>query len=255
MAEERFTTQQLLSLRKLTRAVADLLRGHLREYLTTLGPLLRPRSVLGEFIQGDVRERLKGSEAAFKDLQNLYQTLSPARPFSLPAEELRSPVEVTSSTVEMTPWEYSHIAKTERESKNVTVTSPLKWILSYSGFGPKRFLELLAEPNRNQNEVRDFLLHFLMMHVVTARQPGLVKILEALHYSVSSTRLPGLGDLPVTVVSAATTIRPPDEVVIESTELSGRDVFEELVPESALAEWRDLLRDRVAALLEPRGQE
>jgi hypothetical protein len=255
MADERFTTPQLLSHRKLTRAVADLLRGHLREYLTSLGPLLRPRTVLGEYIQGDVRERLKGSEAAFKELQSLHKTLAPGKPFSLPVEELHSPIDITSSTVEMTPWEYTHTAKTERESKTVTVIAPLKWILSYSSFGPKRFVELLAEPNRNQNEVRDFLLHYLLMHLVLARQPGLVKILEALHFSVSSGRLPGLGELPVTFISAATTLRPPDEVVIESTEMSGRDVFEELVLEEALAEWRDPLRDRVAVLIQSRGQD
>jgi hypothetical protein len=255
MADEPFSTQRLLSLRKLTRAVADLMRGQLRDYLATLAPLFRPRAVLGEHIQAEVRERLVGSEVAFKDLQNLYQALGPVKPFSLPVDELRPPIEVTSSAVEMTAWEYTHTAKTDRQTKTVTVTSPLKWVLSYTGFGPKRFAELLAERNRNQSQVRDFLLHFLMMHVVMARQPGLVKILEALHFSVSTGRVPGLGEMPVTFVSAATTVRPPDDVVIESTELSGRDVFEELVLEDAPAEWHDPLRDRVAALIQSRGPD
>ncbi len=50
-------------------------------------------------------------------------------------------------------------------------------------------------------------------------------------------------------------MRPPDEVVIESTEMSGRDVFEELVLEEALAEWRDPLRDQVGALIQSRGHD
>ena len=250
MADEPFTTQRLLTLRKLTRAVADLMRGQLRDYLAALGPLLRPRAVLGEHIQADVRERIVGSEAAFKELHDLYQSLSTGKPFSLPAEELRSPIDVTSSTVEMSPWEYTHTAKTDRQTKTVTVTSPLKWILNYTGFGPKRFVDLLAERNRNQTQVREFLLHFLMMHLAMNRQPGLVKIFEALHFSVSAGHVAGLGELPVTFVTAGSTVRPPDEVVIESTELSGRDVFEEVVLEDALAQWHDPLRERVAALIQ-----
>jgi hypothetical protein len=249
MADEPFTTQRLLTLRRLTRAVADLMRGQLRDYLATLAPLFRPRAVLGEHIQAEVRERLVGSEAAFKELHDLYQGLSTAKPFSLPAEELRSPIEVTSSAVEMSSWEYSHTAKTDRQTKTVTVTSPLKWILNYTGFGPKRFVDLLAERNRNQNQVREFLLHFLMMHVAMTRQPGLVKILEALHFSVSAGRLPGLGELPVTFISAATTVRPPDEVVIESTELSGRDVFEELVDVVAITSSTNQLQERLNELV------
>src|SRR6059058_5096549 len=55
MAEE-FTTQRLLALRKLTRALADLLRGQAKDYLATLGPLFRPRSILGGYTETNPKE-------------------------------------------------------------------------------------------------------------------------------------------------------------------------------------------------------
>ena len=45
-------TQQLLQLRKLTRAVSDQLRGQLKDYLVTLSPLIRPRTVLETMCRG-----------------------------------------------------------------------------------------------------------------------------------------------------------------------------------------------------------
>ena len=68
MADEPFTTQRLLALRKITRSVADLLRGELREYLATLSPLFRPRAVLGNHVEGGVNEPVKGADAVFKAL-------------------------------------------------------------------------------------------------------------------------------------------------------------------------------------------
>ena len=44
------------------------------------------------------------------------------------------------------------------------------------------------------------------------------------------------------VSSLVPTVRPPDEVIIESTELSGRDVFEEVVDVGAILAMRDPLK-------------
>jgi hypothetical protein len=249
MADERFTTQHLLGLRKVTRTVADLLRADLREYLATLAPLFRPRAVLGQHAEGGSKEPVKGADAMLKEFQTLFQGLAAAKPFSLPREDLRAPIEVISSVVEITPVEYAHVIQTERQTKTLSITKPLQWILNYAGFSPKRLQDLLADRNRNQNDVRSFLVHYLSLHFVATRQAGLAKILDALHFSVSTGRLPGCGELPITYVSSLTTTLPPNEVLLESTELSGRDMFEELVQENALAEWRDPLRERLAAII------
>jgi hypothetical protein len=249
MADEPFTTQRVLALRKITRTVADLMRGELREYLTTLAPLFRPRAVLGHYVESGFKEPVKGADAVFKEFQALFHSLAIAKPYSLPQEELRAPIEIISSVVEITPVEYAHVIQTERQTKTLTVTKPLQWILNYSGFSARRLQDLLADRNRSQNDVRAFLLHYLSLHFVASRQAGLAKILDALHFSLSTGRLPGCGELPITYVSALATTLPPDALVLESTELSGRDVFEELVPENALAEWKDRLRELVAGLM------
>jgi len=58
--EERVSTQRLLALRKLTRSVSELLRDQMRNYLSTLSPLFRPRNVLGNYNQLDVLSEQRG---------------------------------------------------------------------------------------------------------------------------------------------------------------------------------------------------
>ena len=69
-------TQHLLQLRKLTRAVSDQLRGQLKDYLVTLSPLIRPRTVLGDYVQGSLKETVRGADKTFKDLQSLYESVA-----------------------------------------------------------------------------------------------------------------------------------------------------------------------------------
>lgn len=253
--DERYSTKRLLVLRKLTRAVADLLRGQLREYLTTLAPLLRPKIILGEFVQGGSKESVKGAEAAFKELQTLYEALASSRTFNL-ARDLRPPLEVQSSVLELAPVEYSHAIKTDRDSKTVTVTSPLRWVATYSGFGLKRLRDLLAEKTRTTNELEQCVLHYLFMNLVVTKQTGVIKMLEGLHFSLAPGRLPGLGELPIIFVTAdVPTIRPPDEVILESTEISGTDAFEEVVDLEQIVSIRDHLQQRLMEVAKSFGEE
>src|SRR5207249_7865546 len=226
MAEE-FTTQRVLALRKLTRAMADLLRGQAKDYLATLGPLFRPRSILGGYTESNPKETIPGAEKAFKELQALHEAVAATKPFGLP-KELNPPIELTSSHLEMTPFEYTHAAQADGgAAKSVVVTGPLRWVLSYAGFAPRRFKELLAERNRNTLQVQEFLVHYLVLDVMIARQPGLKKLFDTLHFPLSTGKLPEFGDLPIAFLSCPVgTVRPPDNVIIESTELSGSDAFE-----------------------------
>lgn len=52
---QAFDIPRLSVLRKLTRAVADILTGELKTHLATLTPLIQPRQVFGEFIRTQVR--------------------------------------------------------------------------------------------------------------------------------------------------------------------------------------------------------
>jgi len=48
----RDSTQSLLVLRKLTRAITDVVRQQVAEHLATLTPLLKPAAVLGDYVLG-----------------------------------------------------------------------------------------------------------------------------------------------------------------------------------------------------------
>ena len=54
--DENLTSKRLVVLRKLTRAIADFVRGQLKEHLTALAPLFRPRSIFADFVKSDVIE-------------------------------------------------------------------------------------------------------------------------------------------------------------------------------------------------------
>ena len=79
-------------------------------------------------------------------------------------------------------------------------------------------------------------------------------MLDALHFSLSSTRMPEFGELPITsIASSVPTLRPPDEVIIESTLMTGRDVFEEVVDVDGIRNLHDPFKERLVELIESHG--
>jgi hypothetical protein len=254
--EENYFVQRMLELRKLTRAISELLRGQLREYLALLAPLYHPRTVLGEYLQSGGKEALKGATLAFKELQTIYDSVARAKPFHL-VKEIKAPVNLFGGTLELTPVDYVHQATADQTSKNITVTLPFKWIASYPGYSPLRVREMGADRNRSAEELQEHLLHFIALHQVMTKQTGLAKLLEALHFPVSpDERLPGFGDLPITIISSAvSTIRPPDNVIIENTEISGVNAFEEVVKVSDIIELRDPLSDKMIEMVNSYGDK
>jgi len=243
--EERVSTQRLLALRKLTRSVSELLRDQMRNYLSTLSPLFRPRNVLGNYAGSGAYEASRTGEKAFRDLQELYQSLAQSKLYRLPTE-LKTPLEVINPQLEMTPVEYTHVAASDGESKSILITSPLRWVLTYGGFGPGRLREVISSDQRSSDQLQQFVLHYLMMHTVVSRQPGVSAIMEALHFPLSIERSAAFGDLPITyVASSISTVRPPDELLIESTEISGMNAFEEIVQLEDVDKLRDPLKDQL----------
>jgi hypothetical protein len=247
--DERYSLKGLRTLRKLTHAVANALKAELKEHLGTVSLLLRPRTVLGDFIDSSVKGEVKGSEVAFRELRLKYEGVAGARPYGLP-KELNPPVEIVSSTPELTPLEYPYIAKAGGESKTITVAQPLKWILSYSGLAPIRLRDLLSARIPDASQVKELLVHTLVLDTVITKQPGLVSVFEALRFPFAAEKLPGLGELPVTcITSSVTTVRPPDEVIIESTEISGLDAFEEVINLDAIEGMKDPFRERLLEVI------
>lgn len=254
MMDDLSNPKRLLLYRKVTRTISEHIRGQLRGYLATLSPLLRPRMVLGEYIQGGAKEVVRGADKSFKDLQALYESVVRGKPFHL-AKELASPIEILSSTLEMIPMEYAYVARTERgETKTIQITSPMKWVLCYSGYAPSRLKELLSDRSPLFEKVHEFIIHCLVMHTMTTKQTGVTDILSALHFPITWATLPDFGTLPFTYISSSiTTSRPPDDVLIESTEISGMDVFEELINIDDIRRLRDPIREQLVELVRSHG--
>jgi hypothetical protein len=243
---EAWNTQKLLDLRKLTRTVADALRNDLAEHLATLLPLFRPRNLLGSYVQGAPKD-LRGSDKAFKELQGLYESVASSKPFNLP-RDLKAPIPVDANALEILPFEYDHAAKSKRVSKTVRVASPLRWVIAYSGSSPERLRETLSSGDPGTS-VSEIVLHTLALHVAF-HQRGVPELLAALRYPVETRHETGLGSLPISVISApVATVRPPDETIVESTEISGANSFEEVVDPDAIEALEDPVRSRLAGLL------
>ena len=251
--EAEYSTQQLLALRKATRAIAELLRGQMKDYVSTLAPLFSPRNVLGNYAERGAYQASHTGEKAYSELRDLYQKIGQSKLYQLPSD-LKTPLEVINTQLEMTPVEYTHQATNDGENKSIVITSPLKWALTYRGFGISRFREVLANRDRSSDDVQQFVLHYLMMNSVVTKQPGLANILEQLHFPISVEYLTEFGDVPLTYISSSiSTVRPPDRVLLESSEVSGMNAFEELVRLEDIPRLRDHLKEQLLKIATPDG--
>ena len=248
--------QTLLTLRKVTRALAEHLRGQMTEYLATLTPLLRPKAVLGDYVHGGASDGAKRADKAFKELQSLWESVVAAKPFSGLPRELNPPLDVNALTLEITPVDYTHAAANGGDTKALSVRSPLKWVLTYTGYAPARLAELLASRSRNTEELQRAVLHYLTLQVVMSNQSGVGRMLDALHFPISHERLDAFGVLPVIVISAGVaTRRPADSVIFQSAELTGMDAFEEVVVVDDIRKLTDPGRERMLEIVRTQAPE
>jgi hypothetical protein len=241
----RDSTHSLLVLRKLTRAIADVVRVQMTEYLATLAPLLRPKMVLGDHVEDGTKESTRLSDKAFKDLQALYESLAGTKPFNLP-RELTLLLRLIGSGLEITPVDTSLSIKSGSDTRTIMVRSPLMWTLTYSGYPPTRLPELLKTKLQTGDELGQLVVTYLLMNVVITNSPGLMSVFNALHFPITTTTIPEYGPLPITRIGVGvSTTRPSDDVILQSAELTGMDAFEEVVNVKDLSQLRDPLKQRL----------
>jgi hypothetical protein len=251
----RDSIQSLLALRKLTRAITDAVRVQMTEYLKTLTPLLRPKALLGEYVQGGVREPSRKADKAFADLQALYEKVAVAKPYGLP-RDLSAPLTLTTVGLEITPLDYYHVAQSGADTRRIKVRCPLTWVLTYTDFPPTRLQDLLETKARSIEELQRFVLNYLVLHLVTTSEPGLVRLFEALHFPVTTTTSREFGELPITRIGIGiSTTRPSDALVIESAELTGMDAFEEVVNVEDIAKLPDPFKERLLEIARQHAPE
>ena len=249
-------TERLLALRKVTRVISELLETELGDHLRTLSPLVQPRKVFGRHLAGGPKQAVRGESEAFEELRSLYRGLAETKPFQLPMD-IESPLEIVQASLEITPAEVAYTANIEQETRSVTLIPPLKWVLSFSGFGPQRLERLIrAQKKATGDELQQCVLHYLVMQVTLSRLPGLLRILEGLRFPIISGETEQFGKLPITFIECAVpTMRPPDEIIIQSTEISGTPTFEEVVDVDRIVSLQDPLQSRLLDLVRQHAAE
>jgi hypothetical protein len=111
-------------------------------------------------------------DAAYKELEVLYDTVARAKPFDL-TQELKPPLDLVSSALDMTVMEYSYTVNTQRQSKTVVVFEASQVALTYTGFLPPRSWPICWRTGQEtQTNCQSFIIHYLVMHLVMARQAG-----------------------------------------------------------------------------------
>lgn len=248
-AEKRLTFEQLADLREKTEAISQLLQKQLKAHLETLRPLLAPRRLLGKYT--GVKEDVAGADRAFAQLQEQYKAVC-GKPFALPPELDDSPLSSIDNRLELYPWEYIHQVKNERDTRAVTMTSPVHWVLTYSSeYTLSQLTQTLAGKEQRRSEsVRQFVVNALVMQGVLAKFPSLVQLLTDLRYDVQAQRSPSLGELPLTTIrSCLPSFRPADSLILAATRLSGVSAFIEVIDLDAMPTLPDPLKLRIEEML------
>lgn len=98
--------------------------------------------------------------------------------------------------------------------------------------------------------MREFLVAALAMQSTVEKYPGIVRLLKDLRYDVQVEKCPGLGDLPLVVISGCVpSFRPADDLVLATCNLSGVPAFIELIDTEAARLITDPLKPRIAEML------
>ena len=259
-SNQRSTTdislQDLPQLHEITKALAAALRQELNGHLDTLGPLFRPRRLLGDYLEGSGGEKAFQADQNFEKLRTAYTAVA-ERPFGL-RSDLRPPLESIPSEVKLYSREYVHTASGGKgEPRAITMSCPFSWYLVYSStYTPDAFAKALAgEQERDADSVRDFVLRALLLELLFSERSGLGDLLQALRFEVRFDHVKELGQLPMLVVSAPLqTVRPEDKTLLDATAISGRAAFDEVIALESVRTMPDPLKARIEAVLSEHGE-
>ncbi|MBI4002851.1 MAG: hypothetical protein HY348_13865 [Nitrospira defluvii] len=246
---QALTIGDVAALREKTEAVSQILGSHLRTYIDTLKPLLAPRRLLGRHVGS--REDVNGSDLALTRLKDLYREGSHT-PFGLPLEFPDAVLAQLDSQPAIFQWEYTYTATSVRDSRRLTITSPVQWVLSYeSGLTLSQVHSMLeSRMERKTEALRQFVINALVMQFLMKSQSNLVQLLAALRYQVDMKPLPGLGALSfVTIHAPLTSFRPADEVLLMATGFSGVPAFVELISPESIENFEDPMRVQLQHVL------
>lgn len=243
------TFQELTELRRKTEVVSKFLQEQLTAHLETLRPIVSPERLFGKYVgaKGDAVI----ADRAFAQLQQNYKPFSP-RPFDVPSEFDEHWLSLVGNRVALYPWEYTHEAKTDRETKTISMASPVRWVVSFtSGYSLSQVRQGLAgKGERRAEHVRQFVVNALVTQATFSHASGLAALFTDLRYQVQIDYAPDLPKLPLTTISfGLPSFRPADDLILSATSFSGIPAFIELIDVDALARLQDPLKARLQELV------
>jgi hypothetical protein len=247
-APQTMSLDELLELRGLTERISGFLHKRLKGHLATLAPLLAPARVFGKYVGG--REPVARSEEAVALLAEKYKQVCGGT-FDLKQELDDNVLTAIGGNIEVYPYEYSFEAKGAKSSKVVSMTSSVRWVVTYSSeYSLSQLRALMFGPgDRRSAAVRQFVVNALAFQVVLGRNTGISQILKDLRYEVAAQPLQGLEKLPMIAMSLPLpSFRPPDDLLLTAIRLSGVSGFIELVDPAAVQKIEDPLRAQVESL-------
>ncbi len=243
------TFQGLAELRRKTETISKFLQDQLSTHLETLRPILSLERLFGKHVGSKVDTAL--ADRAFAQLQQSYKPFS-ARPFELPSEIDQYWLTLVGNRVMLYPWEYTYEAKTERETRSITMTSPVRWVMSYtSAYTLSQVRQALAgKGERRPEHIRQFVINALVTQLMITHTPGLAPLFTDLRYQLQTDSVPDLPKLLLTTItSGLPSFRPADDLILSATNFSGIPAFIELIDIDALPGLQDPLRARIEELL------
>jgi hypothetical protein len=244
-AAQALTFDDLMSLREKTERLSSFLTGRLRTHISTLYPLLAPKRVFGPYV--GAKESVPRSEEAYNQLVERFREIA-GPPFDFRPELDEQTLGNMEYGIEIYPWEYPY----DIGGRNITITSPVKWILTYrTEYTPSQMRNLLASKGeRRPLPIRQFAANALALQVVVSRVAGVAELLADLRYAVEPALVPGFGRLKFLTISCPIqSFRPLDELIQTATRFSGVPAFNELVAADAADHLDDPLRHAIASVL------
>lgn len=242
-------SQEFLKLRQATEKIANILEKRLKAHLNVLRPLFIPRKLFGTYIKSSAMQEVPGADKAFAELQEAYAAVC-AVPFDLP-KKLHPPLPPISNQLEATPLQYM-LQSGEGQQKGTKITCPTKWVLSYRSECPLTRLHAMVsgKESRQADDMRQAIIDHLAMVVFLKNFPALSQLFKDLRYKIETRELSELGGLPVVVLTAPLeTFLPPDDFILQVTQLSGIPAFQEIVDLEAVENLHDPLRESLRETL------
>ena len=241
---------ELLAFRETTERITGFLTKRLKEHLATLSPLLAAGRVLGKHV--GAREAAPRADEAFAELAEKYKQVAKF-PFDLKPELDPEVVSAVRSGIQIYPYEYSYEAHGAKGSKRISMTSPIRWVVTYgSELSLAQMRDLLLGPGEHRSlPLLQAVVSALTFQVVLGRNANVAQVLKDLRYDIEVQALPDLEKLPLAVISVALpSFRPTDDMLLTAVNLSGVSAFIELIDTATVRSLVDPLRMQVESLLQ-----